>query len=120
MIVIYTYNGCSTCRKATQWLVGRGVSFRERPIRETPPGVEELSQMLNYYEGSLKRLFNTSGQDYRRMGLSVTLPHLSQTEALELLAANGNLIKRPFALGKDFGVVGFKLDEWAALDWTHA
>ena len=32
---------------------------------------------------------------------------------LKLLAANGKLIKRPFALSAQAGTVGFKESEWA-------
>ena len=37
---------------------------------------------------------------------------MSVDEALTLLSGNGNLVKRPFALWKEGGVVGFKVDEW--------
>jgi arsenate reductase-like glutaredoxin family protein len=37
---------------------------------------------------------------------------MSEPEAIKLLAANGNLVKRPFFLGEDFGLVGFKPEVW--------
>jgi len=112
---IYTYQGCSTCRKATQWLRARGIEFQEVPIRETPPGLEELRAMLAARHGSLRALFNTSGLDYRALGLKDTLPTLDPEKALRLLAGNGNLIKRPFAIDPARGVhlVGFQEEEWA-------
>jgi arsenate reductase-like glutaredoxin family protein len=42
------------------------------------------------------------------------LPSLSKVEAIDLLAANGNLVKRPFVMTKDGGVVGFNEAEWEA------
>ena len=51
----------------------------------------------------------------RAMKLGERLPLMSEDEALALLAANGNLVKRPFALTKTAGVVGFKPDEWERL-----
>jgi arsenate reductase len=54
---IYTYSKCSTCRKATKWLAAQNLTFEEIPIRETPPGVDELRKMLGYV-GDLKKLFN--------------------------------------------------------------
>src|SRR5476651_1418693 len=105
MLKVYTYAKCSTCRKAVQFLRDHHVTFEEVPIRETPPSLAELKLML---EGrSLKALFNTSGLDYKALGLSSKLPEMSQTEALALLAKNGNLVKRPFAIGKDVRLVGF-------------
>jgi arsenate reductase len=64
----------------------------------------------------LRRLFNVSGMDYRSLGLKDTLPGMSTEEALGLLAGNGNLVKRPFAVdaGKKVFLVGFKVGEWEA------
>ena len=93
----------------------QGIEFEEIPIRETPPTKVELKQMLGYLDGDLRKLFNTSGGDYRSMNLKETLPTLSEEEAFELLSGNGNLVKRPFLLAKDKGAVGFKEDVWAEL-----
>jgi arsenate reductase len=111
---IYTYSKCSTCRKATKWLKEQKVVFEEIPIRETPPSVDELRKMFGFI-GDLKKLFNTSGQDYRALGMKDKLPSMSEEEAFELLASNGNLIKRPFLIDTDKGTTGFKEDVWEAL-----
>jgi arsenate reductase (glutaredoxin) len=37
---------------------------------------------------------------------------MKPAEALALLAANGNLVKRPFALSADSGAVGFDEAVW--------
>ena len=112
-VTVYTYANCSTCRDAVKWLRAQGVAFVEKPIRETPPSVGELQRMLGYQDGRLRRLFNTSGQEYRALGLSDKLPAMTEAEALALLAGNGRLVKRPFALGDTFGLVGFDQAEWA-------
>lgn len=112
---LYGYKGCGTCRKANKWLAEHGVELEELPIRETPPSLAELTRMLGYVGGEVKRLFNTSGQDYRALGIAEKLPKLSDAQALELLAKNGNLVKRPFLLTQDGGAVGFKPEVWSAL-----
>jgi arsenate reductase len=112
-IVIYTYAKCSTCRDAVRWLRARGVAFVEKPIRETPPTLAELRAMLRHQGGALRKLFNTSGRDYRALGLADKLAAMTEDEALTLLAGNGNLIKRPFVLGETFGLVGFDEAAWA-------
>jgi len=111
---IHTYAKCDTCRKAVKWLRENGLVFEEIPIRETPPSPDELQRMLACYDGELRRLFNTSG--YRitgALGIKDRLPSLSTDEALALLAANGNLVKRPFLLNGDRSLVGFREEEWA-------
>ncbi len=114
MLKVYAYSGCSTCKNAIKWLKGRGVAFEEIAIRETPPTVGELKGMLGAQSGELRRLFNVSGMDYRSLGLKDTLPGMSEEEALGLLAGNGNLVKRPFAVdaGKKVFLVGYKEGEW--------
>ena len=109
---VYAYEKCDTCRKAVKFLQARGVDHEVVPIRQQPPTREELCRMLGYVDGDIRRLFNTSGQDYRALNLKDRLPALSQDEAIELLASNGNLVKRPFALGGEHGLVGFKQEEW--------
>jgi len=117
---LYTYAKCSTCRNAVKWLRERGIVFTEHAIRETAPSPAELRTMLAAYGGpsELRRIFNTSGLDYRAQGLAQKLPEMSVDEALALLGQNGNLVKRPFLIGEHEGrcvaLVGFKQAEWAA------
>lgn len=112
---LYEYSGCDTCRRAKKFLAARGLAFDAIPIREQPPTTSELERMLAIYGGELRRLFNTSGGDYKAMKLAERLPKLTVAEALALLAANGNLVKRPFLLADKGGRVGFKQPEWEQL-----
>lgn len=116
MLKLHAYQGCSTCRNAIKWLKQHDIAFQEIAIRETPPSVADLRAMLDARDGDLRRLFNTSGQDYRALGMKEKLPTMTTDEALKLLSANGNLVKRPFAIdaSKKVFLVGFKEDEWSA------
>lgn len=113
-LVVYTYARCSTCRSATAWLGEQGIAFEQRPIYDRPPSVAELRRMLAFQGGELRRLFNTSGLEYKALDLKTKLPQLSEREALTLLSQNGRLVKRPFLLGEKVGLVGFKPDLWSA------
>ena len=115
MLTVYTYKNCSTCRKAKKFLQLRSIDYEEKPIRELPPTIKELASMLKTYNGQLKRLFNTSSQDYREAGLKDKLANLSQEEAFGYLQRNGNLIKRPFLIGENTALLGFKESEWATI-----
>lgn len=111
MLTVYEYKKCSTCRDALKWLESKKIKHQVRAIRETPPTIVELKEMLKA-KGDLKKLFNTSGLDYKALGMKDKLPGMSEAEALELLSKNGNLVKRPFVLGKGVALVGFKKEEW--------
>lgn len=111
-MIIYVYGKCSTCQKALSFLNGRKISFIRKEITETPPSVAELQTMLDYHNGNLKKLFNTSGQLYREMNLTEKLNTISLNEALTLLSQHGMLVKRPFLLGEGWGLTGFNESEW--------
>ena len=111
---VYTLAQCSTCRDATRWLRAHGLAFDERAIRETPPTLVELRAMLAAHGGEIRRLFNSSGLEYRAQRLAEKLPALSEAAALALLAANGSLVKRPFLLGGSAALVGFNEAKWEA------
>jgi len=115
VLTVYTYKKCGTCRKATGWLDAQGIPYREKAIRETPPTRTELMNMLKRYDGNVRKLFNTSGGDYKTLGLKSKLPEMSIDEAITLLGQNGNLVKRPFLLTSRGGAVGFDAEEWASM-----
>ena len=98
-LTVYTLANCDSCRRAVKWLRAQGVEFAERPIRETPPSVAELRAMLKTLAGARGPMLNTSGRDYREQKLAEKLPGMTDEAALALLAANGNLVKRPFLIG---------------------
>lgn len=112
---VYEYSRCSTCRKALRYLDDHGIDYKKVDITVQPPSKTELKKMLKVYEGNLKKLFNTSGQVYREKKLGVKLNDMSVNEAIDLLAVDGKLVKRPFLLTNDSGVVGFKEEQWQEL-----
>ena len=112
MIKIYVYAKCSTCRNALKWLEEKGIAHESHPIRETPPSIPELKHALKHLDGEIRKLFNTSGMDYRAMGLKDKLAGMSESEALKLLNQNGNLVKRPLVIGPDLTLAGFKPHQW--------
>jgi arsenate reductase len=113
-VTVYTLRQCSTCKDAVKWLEARGIPHEIKAIRETPPTLPELRAMLAAYRGEIRRLFNSSGIEYRALGMAQKLPGMNETEALKTLAGNGSLVKRPFLIGSKVAVVGFDPKAWAA------
>lgn len=118
MMRFYSYSSCDGCRKAKKWLTAQGYEFTEIAIRKQPPSKAELAQM-RAVRGSLKAMFSTSGADYRSLKLSEKIEHMSEDEAFELLSSNGNLVKRPFLIGENIALQGFRLPEWEAALGSH-
>jgi arsenate reductase len=105
--VVYAYSGCGTCKNALKWLASHQIEVEVKPIRETPPTRAELAQALRQTSG-LRALFNTSGGDYKELNLKDKLADMTESDALELLASRGNLVKRPFVTWNGRHLVGFK------------
>ena len=108
------YPKCSTCKKAQTWLEDQGLDYQLRDIKTQNPTQEELRQWHAQSGLPLKRFFNTSGQQYRALGLKDKLLHMTQEEQLALLASDGMLVKRPILLDGDKVLVGFRQGEWEA------
>lgn len=112
-VTIIEYPKCSTCRAAIKSLKAKGNEVVTRNIVEQTPTAEELKQLLKISGMDIKKLFNTSGDVYRELGLKDKLASMSEEEKLNLLASNGMLIKRPIVTNGKVITVGFKEDLYA-------
>ena len=111
---VYSYGACGTCRKALSWLAEHGISVEVLDITRTPPSRDDLREALRQL-GTRSRLFNTSGQRYRALG-AARVAALDDGAALDALAADGMLIKRPFLITSEGRIcTGFRPQEWQAL-----
>ena len=111
-MLVLVYRKCSTCQKALKWLEDNQVEFVERPIKEENPTYDELKSWYEMSGLPLKKFFNTSGLLYKELGLKDKLGTMSDDEQLRLLATDGMLVKRPFVVGDNFVLVGFKEKDW--------
>ena len=94
------------------FLQERGVAFEERDIKQDNPTEQELRAWHEKSGLPLKRFFNTSGLQYKALGLKDKLPAMTEDEQYALLATDGMLVKRPLIIGEDFALPGFKVKEW--------
>ena len=106
------YPPCSTCQKAKKWLDEHGIRYTDRHIKENNPTYEELKQWYQRSGLPLKKFFNTSGLQYKALGLKDKLPAMSEEEQLALLSTDGLLVKRPILVGDNFVLTGFRQPEW--------
>ena len=107
------YPPCSTCKKARKWLDDHGIAYTARHIKENNPTYEELKLWLERSGLPIKKFFNTSGQQYKALGLKDRLPGMRVDEQLQLLATDGMLVKRPMVVTEDGTILtGFREAEW--------
>ena len=106
------YPKCSTCQKARTWLDEKGIAYDFRDIKLENPTAEELTRWWKLSGLPLKKFFNTSGLQYKALGLKDKLPAMSEDEQIALLATDGMLVKRPLLVGEEFVLTGFRPKEW--------
>lgn len=107
------YSKCSTCRKARKWLDEKGADYQERDIREQKPTETELRAWARLGGLDVRKLFNTSGMQYRALDLKSRLPSMSEDEMFALLASDGMLVKRPILVTEKTALAGFREETWA-------
>jgi len=107
---LYSYNKCGTCRKAKKFLDVSGVSYDEVDITETPPPKTVLKQAIKVK--GIKKLFNTSGEQYKKLKIKDKVGRMTEAQAITLLSGNGRLVKRPVAVDGSRVTVGFDENEF--------
>lgn len=106
------YSKCTTCQKARKWLDDNKVVYTVRDIKVDNPSYKELKKWYETSKLPLKRFFNTSGLQYKALGLKDKLATMSEDEQLKTLATDGMLVKRPLLITSKGVLVGFKEEQW--------
>lgn len=113
-VLVLTYAGCGTCKKALAWLSSKKITHVERPIVEQPPTPAELAAWIPASGLPVRKWLNTSGQSYRALG-KARVDAASDAELVRWLAADGKLVKRPVLVTGGKVLVGFKAEAYEAL-----
>ena len=113
----YSYNKCGTCRKAKKLLDAKKVSYDEIDITENPPPKFVLKKAIKVR--GIKSLFNTSGEQYKKLRIKDKIGTMTEAQALGLLAGNGRLVKRPIAVDGSRITVGFDENEYKEV-WSKS
>lgn len=114
-LTVYHYPQCGTCRKAIKWLQEKGHELELIHIVDHPPGRDELDRFVRLSGLDSAKMFNTSGQMYRELGMKDRLKTMSYDERLDLLAAHGKLIKRPIVTDGEKVTVGFNEQQFESV-----
>jgi len=101
----FSYNKCGTCRKAKKILDAYKLSYDEIDITETPPPKSVLKKAIKLK--GMKKLFNTSGEQYKKLRIKDKIGDMTEVQAIELLSSNGRLVKRPIVVDGNRITVGF-------------
>jgi|TARA_B110000914_G_scaffold218469_1_gene225822 arsenate reductase len=106
----FSYSKCGTCRKAKKFLDTYELSYKEIDITENPPTQSILKRAIK--AKGMKKLFNTSGEQYKKLNIKDKIGSMTEFQAIELLSNNGRLVKRPIAVDGNRITVGFDEAEY--------
>jgi len=111
MLTLYHYPNCSTCKKAIKFLNEREVEYKLVNLVEKAPSKTALMKLYKTGKYPLKKFFNTCGTVYKELNLKDELVNYSDKDAIELLAKNPMLFKRPLLIKDTDFLIGFKVEE---------
>jgi len=115
MYKFYCYEKCSTCKKAKKFLDNNQIPYEPIDIKTAKFKPEDIKTFHKKSGKELKKLFNTSGKQYRELNLKNKVDQFSEEEAYNLLSTNGMLLKRPILVTDDKVYIGFDADEYEEL-----
>ena len=97
---------CTTCRKARSYMENRGFGMEFRDLGKQRLSPEELEKLIGDRDHT--EFLNTRNELYRRKNMKEHPP--SRNEAIQMMAAEPNLIRRPVILAGGRVVLGFDKD----------
>jgi Spx/MgsR family transcriptional regulator len=94
---------CTSCRNARAYMEQCGFDLRLRDIGKDRLGAEEIENLIG--KRDYKTFLNTRNEMYRRKKMKENPP--SRAEALKMIAAEPNLIRRPIIIAGGKIILGF-------------
>jgi arsenate reductase len=94
---------CTTCRKARAFMEKRGFGLHFRDLGKERMSAEELEKLIG--DRDHKPFLNTRNELYRQKNMKENPP--SREEAIRMMAAEPNLIRRPVIIAGGRIVLGF-------------
>jgi Spx/MgsR family transcriptional regulator len=94
---------CTTCRKARSYMKKRGFGMEFRDLGKERLSPEELEKLIGDRDHT--QFLNTRNELYRRKNMKENPP--SRKDAIRMMAAEPNLIRRPVIVAGGRVVLGF-------------
>jgi Spx/MgsR family transcriptional regulator len=104
----YLKPACTTCRKAKSWLREKGIPAEEVDLNK---GLSEAELDRLIGSRDYKEFLNTRNELYRERGMKQNPP--ARGEAIRLMAAHPNLIRRPILVNGSKIALGFDEEKFA-------
>lgn len=104
MVTIYGIKNCDTMKRAFAWLKQRDIAYTFHDYKKD--GVSESSLKSWSKQVGWEKLLNTRGTTWRKLSEDQR-SHMDEAKALQLMAQQPSLIKRPVVDSGETVMVGF-------------
>jgi len=113
VIELYGIPNCDTVKKARKWLESSDIDFTFHNFKKEGVTVSQLEDWIA--KASLDVVLNKRGTTWRKLPDKVK-QDLDHDKALQLMAENPSMIKRPVLILQDGSVhIGFKPEQYAEI-----
>ena len=109
MVLIYTSAGCSSCKKAKQWLRNNNITFAEKNIFSTFLKAEEVRYLVSRCENGFDDIISKNSKVVKQSKLD--LNNLSFNEMVSFIRQNPSSLRRPILINSDDMVIGYDEDD---------
>lgn len=110
--IVYGIKNCGTVKKAIAWLNENNITFEFHDYKKQSVTIDKLQAWSR--QSDWEKLVNRKGTTWRKLEDAQKEKVQDETSALQILAANTSMIKRP-VIEQDGKLVaiGFDADEYA-------
>ncbi len=105
MVKIYGIPNCGSVKKAFSWLSENGVKFEFHDFKNEAPTAAKITAWLDVQP--MEVLLNKKSTAWKGLTLVAQKKTTNEAEAIKIMQATPNLIKRPVIEFKDKVLVGF-------------
>lgn len=105
MVKIYGIPNCGSVKKAFSWLSENGVKFEFHDFKNEAPTAAKITAWLDVQP--MEVLLNKKSTAWKGLTLVAQKKTSKQEDAIKIMQATPNLIKRPVIEFKDKVLVGF-------------
>lgn len=109
MVVIYTSNGCASCRKAKKFLKDNDINFIEKNIFNTLLNPDEIKYLLKRSENGTEDIISKRSKIVQESGINVD--ELPINELCDFIVKNPSVLKRPIIISENNLQIGYDEEE---------
>ncbi len=109
MIVMYTSQGCSSCRKAKKYMADNHLNFIEKDIERSELNEKEIRYLLSRSDNGSEDLISSRSKVIKEGHMDIDSMNIN--ELVRFICKNPTVLKRPIIIDNRDMVTGYDEDQ---------